>query len=158
MMIPQMVKSISTLGWLALASNIHPCVPGEQKEGFNDSTQDKITCGWRRPAGDPRGMELLGFVGQTDHQPFVDCKNPHIEELIASGHKLSKRGKWMDTTNKNYLHPTTSSKTRLQVNRSLTRSLTLGQGRETFDMQHELTRKSVEKFAADDRATLSRQA
>src|ERR1700694_2939463 len=29
---------------------------------------------------------------------------------------------------------------------------------ETFDMQHELTRKGIEKFAADYRATLSRPA
>ena len=29
---------------------------------------------------------------------------------------------------------------------------------ETFDIQHELTRKGIEKFAADYRATLSRPA
>jgi hypothetical protein len=29
---------------------------------------------------------------------------------------------------------------------------------ETFDIQHELTRKGIEKFAADYRATLSRTA
>src|SRR5438552_57677 len=36
--------------------------------------------------------------------------------------------------------------------------LDLEQGWETFDIQHELTRKGVEKFAADYRATLSRTA
>jgi hypothetical protein len=50
----EMIKSISTSGRLALASNIDLCVPGEQKEDFNDSTRDKNTCGWRRPAGDPK--------------------------------------------------------------------------------------------------------
>ena len=48
-----MLKSIATSCRLGLASNIHLCVPGEQKEDFNDSTEDKDTCGWRRPAGDP---------------------------------------------------------------------------------------------------------
>jgi transaldolase len=36
--------------------------------------------------------------------------------------------------------------------------LDLEQGWETFDIQHELTRRGVEKFAADYRATLSRTA
>jgi hypothetical protein len=36
--------------------------------------------------------------------------------------------------------------------------LDLEQGWEKFDIQHELTRKGVEKFAADYRATLSRPA
>ena len=36
--------------------------------------------------------------------------------------------------------------------------LDLEQGWETFDIQHDLTRKGVEKFAADYRATLSRPA
>jgi transaldolase len=36
--------------------------------------------------------------------------------------------------------------------------LDLEQGWETFDIQHELTRKGIEKFAADYRATLSRPA
>jgi hypothetical protein len=35
--------------------------------------------------------------------------------------------------------------------------LDLEQGWETFDIQHELTRKGIEKFAADYRATLSRR-
>ena len=36
--------------------------------------------------------------------------------------------------------------------------LDLEQGWEAFDIQHELTRKGIEKFAADYRATLSRSA
>jgi transaldolase len=36
--------------------------------------------------------------------------------------------------------------------------LDLEQGWETFDIRHELTRKGIEKFAADYRATLSRPA
>jgi transaldolase len=36
--------------------------------------------------------------------------------------------------------------------------LNLEQGWEMFDIQHELTRKGIEKFAADYRATLSRPA
>ena len=34
--------------------------------------------------------------------------------------------------------------------------LALEQGLETFDIEHELTRKGIEKFNADCRATLSR--
>ena len=36
--------------------------------------------------------------------------------------------------------------------------LDLEQGWEAFDIQHELTRKGIDKFAADYRATLSRPA
>ncbi len=36
--------------------------------------------------------------------------------------------------------------------------LDLEQGWETFDIQHELTRKGIKKFAADYRATLLRSA
>ena len=36
--------------------------------------------------------------------------------------------------------------------------LDLGQAWESFDIQHDLTRKGIEKFAADYRATLARPA
>jgi len=36
--------------------------------------------------------------------------------------------------------------------------LDLGRSLEAFDIQHELTRKGIEKFAADYRAKLSRPA
>ena len=45
--------------------------------------------------GDPqetrRAKELLGFVDGQTTNPSLIAKNPHIRELIASGHKLSKR-------------------------------------------------------------------
>jgi transaldolase len=45
--------------------------------------------------GDPsetrRGKELLGFVDGQTTNPSLIAKNPHIRELIASGHKLSNR-------------------------------------------------------------------
>jgi hypothetical protein len=45
--------------------------------------------------GDPqetrRGKELLGFVDGQTTNPSLIAKNPHIKELIASGHKLSNR-------------------------------------------------------------------
>src|SRR5262252_8191974 len=43
--------------------------------------------------GDPqetlRAKELLGFVDGQTTNPSLIAKNPHIKELIASGHKLS---------------------------------------------------------------------
>jgi len=45
--------------------------------------------------GDPqetrRVKELLGFVDGQTTNPSLIAKNPHIRELIASGHKLSKK-------------------------------------------------------------------
>jgi transaldolase len=45
--------------------------------------------------GDPqetrRVKELLGFVDGQTTNPFLIAKNPHMKELIASGHKLSNR-------------------------------------------------------------------
>jgi len=45
--------------------------------------------------GDPqetrRAKELLGFVDGQTTNPSLVAKNPHIKELIASGHKLSGR-------------------------------------------------------------------
>ena len=45
--------------------------------------------------GDPqetrRVKELLGFVDGQTTNPSLIAKNPHIKDLIASGHKLSKR-------------------------------------------------------------------
>src|SRR6516162_7531253 len=45
--------------------------------------------------GDPqetvRARELLGFVDGQTTNPSLIAKNPHIKELIASGHKLSSR-------------------------------------------------------------------
>jgi len=45
--------------------------------------------------GDPqetmRIKELLGFVDGQTTNPSLIAKNPHIKELIASGHKLSSR-------------------------------------------------------------------
>ena len=45
--------------------------------------------------GDPqetrRAKELLGFVDGQTTNPSLIAKNPHIKELIASGHKLSNR-------------------------------------------------------------------
>lgn len=45
--------------------------------------------------GDPqetrRVRELLGFVDGQTTNPSLIAKNPHIKELIASGHKLSDR-------------------------------------------------------------------
>lgn len=45
--------------------------------------------------GDPqdtqRIKELLGFVDGQTTNPTLIAKNPHIRQLIASGHKLSKR-------------------------------------------------------------------
>ena len=45
--------------------------------------------------GDPqetlRAKELLGFVDGQTTNPSLIAKNPHIRELIASGHKLSNR-------------------------------------------------------------------
>ena len=35
--------------------------------------------------------ELLGFVDGQTTNPSLIAKNPHIKELIASGHKLSNR-------------------------------------------------------------------
>ena len=45
--------------------------------------------------GDPqetrRAKELLGFVDGQTTNPSLIAKNPHIRELIASGHKLTNR-------------------------------------------------------------------
>jgi transaldolase len=45
--------------------------------------------------GDPqetrRAKELLGFVDGQTTNPSLIAKNPHIKELITSGHKLSSR-------------------------------------------------------------------
>ena len=45
--------------------------------------------------GDPqetrRAKELLGFVDGQTTNPSLIAKNPHIRELVASGHKLSNR-------------------------------------------------------------------
>lgn len=45
--------------------------------------------------GDPqetrRAKELLGFVDGQTTNPSLVAKNPHIKELVASGHKLSGR-------------------------------------------------------------------
>jgi transaldolase len=45
--------------------------------------------------GDPqetrRVKQLLGFVDGQTTNPSLIAKNPHIKELIASGHKLSNR-------------------------------------------------------------------
>lgn len=45
--------------------------------------------------GDPQetrqAKELLGFVDGQTTNPSLIAKNPHIKELIASGHKLSNR-------------------------------------------------------------------
>ena len=45
--------------------------------------------------GDPQETrevkELLGFVDGQTTNPSLIAKNPHIKELIASGHKLSNR-------------------------------------------------------------------
>src|SRR5215471_11939577 len=45
--------------------------------------------------GDPqetlRAKELLGFVDGQTTNPSLIAKNPHIKELVASGHKLSSR-------------------------------------------------------------------
>src|SRR6201997_2523977 len=45
--------------------------------------------------GDPqetrRAKQLLGFVDGQTTNPSLIAKNPHIKELIASGHKLSNR-------------------------------------------------------------------
>src|SRR5690348_16361275 len=45
--------------------------------------------------GDPqetqRVKELLGFVDGQTTNPSLIAKNPHIKELMASGHKLSSR-------------------------------------------------------------------
>src|SRR5436305_12915671 len=45
--------------------------------------------------GDPeetlRVKELLGFVDGQTTNPSLIAKNPHIKELIASGHKLSNK-------------------------------------------------------------------
>jgi len=45
--------------------------------------------------GDPqetrRIKELLGFVDGQTTNPSLIAKNPHIKELVASGHKLSNR-------------------------------------------------------------------
>ena len=45
--------------------------------------------------GDPRetlrAKELLGFVDGQTTNPSLIAKNPHIKELIASGHKLSSQ-------------------------------------------------------------------
>ena len=53
--------------------------------------------------GDPqetvRIKELLGFVDGQTTNPSLIAKNPHIKELIASGHKLSSREE-MDEYNK----------------------------------------------------------
>jgi transaldolase len=46
--------------------------------------------------GDPQETrevkELLGFVDGQTTNPSLIAKNPHIKELIASGHKLSSKG------------------------------------------------------------------
>ena len=46
--------------------------------------------------GDPqetrRVKELLGSVDGQTTNPSLIAKNPHIKELIASGHKLSDKG------------------------------------------------------------------
>jgi transaldolase len=52
---------------------------------------------------------------------------------------------------------TNSFSTKLPASRSRTK-IDLERPWETFDIQHELTRKGIEKFAADYRATLSRPA
>ena len=87
--------------------------------------------------GDPqetrRVKELLGFVDGQTTNPTLIAKNPHIKELIASGHKLSSR-------------------------EEMDEYIDLEQAWERFDIRHELTRKGIEKFAADYRATLSRSA
>lgn len=45
--------------------------------------------------GDPqetrRAKELLGFVDGQTTNPSLVAKNPHIKDLVASGHKLSSR-------------------------------------------------------------------
>lgn len=45
--------------------------------------------------GDPeetrRVKDLLGFVDGQTTNPSLIAKNPHIKELVASGHKLSNR-------------------------------------------------------------------
>ena len=45
--------------------------------------------------GDPQETrqvkELLGFVDGQTTNPSLIAKNPHIRELVASGHKLSSR-------------------------------------------------------------------
>ena len=45
--------------------------------------------------GDPqdtqRIKELLGFVDGQTTNPTLIAKNPHIRQLIAAGHKLSKK-------------------------------------------------------------------
>ena len=45
--------------------------------------------------GDPqetlRVKELLGFVDGQTTNPSLIAKNPHIKELVASGHKLSNK-------------------------------------------------------------------
>jgi transaldolase len=49
-------------------------------------------------AGDPQEtrqvMELLGFVDGQTTNPSLIAKNPHIKELIASGHREEMDKSW----------------------------------------------------------------
>lgn len=65
--------------------------PGEQKEDFTDTTQDKNAGGWRRPQETRQVRELLGLSMDRPRILHLIAKNPHIKELVTSGHKLSNR-------------------------------------------------------------------
>src|SRR5579864_4447084 len=112
--------------------------------------------------GDPQETQRR----QTTN-PSLTAKNPHIKELFASGHKLSNLETELATLPAKILEqwasrnfPTPDNQFRYKAPGKPTpyEELDLEQGWETFDIQHELTRKGIEKFAADYRATLVRPA
>src|ERR1043166_2657971 len=82
---------ISTSVRLGLASTLHPFVLGEQKEDPMTRPRTQILVDGGDPQETRQVKEWLGFVDGQTTNPSLIAKNPHIKELIASGHKLSSR-------------------------------------------------------------------
>jgi hypothetical protein len=71
---------------------VHLCIPGEQLRRISMiRPKTKILVDGGDPQETRQIKERLGFVDGPTTNPSLIAKNPHIKELVASGHKLSNQ-------------------------------------------------------------------
>ena len=104
-------------------------------------------------------MRNDGVIGKIGQQEWLKPEEGSLQKLVHKAFQFTG-GRHV----KSFLHGTWLPDARQPVPLQGSRKpipyeeLELERGRETFDIQHEFTRKGIEKFGADYRATLPRPA
>src|SRR5690349_839825 len=71
-------------------NSVHSCISRRRSSSMT-RPKTKILMDGGDPQETRQAKELLGFVDGQTTNPSLIAKNPHIRELVASGHKLSNR-------------------------------------------------------------------